>query len=293
MKLNKELLKDLTNDVIYPIKEVVEIELQQCNPKGQDVVSFLKKIGFFRALLVYFGFDVDKEEVKHELGEIDSECARELIDNLCDRLQEFSQKRGLKESDAHEKFCEYFAYLKNTQEENSDFFEDGDEFFDFDSEDVDEEIDKMHFEEQEKISACEFMQEDSFDPDHIAEIADTIKIFQEQSSQFDQVNDDYMEKFQTVATRFGTIFSISYEFRNIGYALNSLYIKLSEYDITLLQKEQKELLKLLLDSIIADLDKFYLEVLVEQTAVDIHYLDASLLANIAQIEIILDQIKGE
>jgi len=88
--------------------------LQQRNPKEKDTISFLKKIGFFKIPLIYFCFDVDIEKLKQEIGGIDSEQAKELIDSLCDRLKEFIQKRGSIEVDRYEKFCEHFAYLKNT-----------------------------------------------------------------------------------------------------------------------------------------------------------------------------------
>jgi len=44
---------------------------------------------------------------------------------------------------------------------------------------------------------------------------------------------------------------------------------------------------MLFDSIVDDLSKFVKEVLVDQSALDIHYLDASLFANISQIDMML------
>ena len=287
MKLNKELLEDLTNDVLYPIEELVEKELQQRNPKEKDAISFLKKIGFFKIPLIYFGFNVDIEKLKQKLGEIDSEYARELIDYLCDSLKEFIQKRELEETDAYEKFCEHFAYLKNTQDENDEFFDD-DEFFDF-SDEQDSELDHMHYKESEKISASAYMQSADIDPDLIRDIKDLLEQYKEVKFRYDTFCDEAKMEVEKIFMHFDTIFKLSIDYKDIATSMDHLIFVLKTLKIENLDNSQKDMLKLFFDSIVDDLEKWYQEVIVQQSANDIHYLDASLLSSIVQIQLFFNQ----
>ena len=307
MQVNKHFLTHLMDEVVLPFHRYMDqLDITKRYLDSDDKKLKHKLDTAILAVAIvkspeYAKEKLQKASVAHNGLDISYKEMHDALNVFFDLMNQFLAKKGKskKFQKKLKKYDKFFMEVYKPKKEQynksneEDFFDDGDDFFDFDSEDIDEEIDKMHFDEHEKISANEFMQSDSFDADNIADIADMIEVFQEKSSDFDHVNVNYMEDFKDVALRFEAIFTSSYEFRNIGYALNTLYLKLLEYDTTHLQKEQKELLKLLLDSIIADLAKFHSEVLVEQTAVDIHYLDASLLANIAQIEIILDQIKGE
>ena len=288
MKLNKELLKDLTNDVIYPIEKLVAIELRQRNFEEQDAIKFLKKIGFFKIPLIYFGLDVDIEKLKQELGEIDSEYARELIDNLCDNLDDFLQKRELGEVDAYEKFCEHFSYLKNTQDESDDFFDDDDEFFDF-SDEQDNELDQMHYEESEKISASEYMQSADIDPDLIRDIKYLLEQYEELKFRYDTFCDEAKMEVAEIFMRFNTIFEFNRDFKDIAVSIGHLIFVLKTLKIENLDNSQKDMLGLFFDSIMDDLAKWYQEVIVEQSANDIHYLDASLLSSIVQIQLFFNQ----
>jgi len=65
-----------------------------------------------------------------------------------------------------------------------------------------------------------------------------------------------------------------------------------DVDVQEIKREEKlKILKSLLDSVIEDLENWKREVLDGERAIDIHYLDASLLANVSQIEIMLSNMK--
>jgi len=309
MQIDKHFLTHLMDEVVLPFHRYMDTldATKRDLDSNEKVLKHKLDTAILAVALVQYPLYVKEKLQKSSVAHNDLDISyKEMHDGLnvfFKLMADFLAKKGKSKEfqEQLESYGEFFMGVykpkkdqeSKSQENEEDFFDDGDDFFDFDSEDIDKEIDKMHFEEHEKISAHEFMQSDSFGADNIADIADIIEAFQDQSSNFDHVDAHYIEEFEVIVSRFETIFTLSYEFRNIGYALNTLYAKILAYDTTHLKEEQKELLKLLLDSIITDLAKFHSEVLAEQTAVDIHYLDASLLANIAQIEIILDQIKGE
>jgi hypothetical protein len=62
-------------------------------------------------------------------------------------------------------------------------------------------------------------------------------------------------------------------------------------DLNELSKQQRVILKTMMDGILSDLDDWIHQVLIDQTAKDIHYLDASLLANIAQMDVMLNSLE--
>lgn len=307
MTINENSLIELIDDVVLPFHHYLE----KLDATKRDLDSNEKRLKHeldttILAIALIKNPEYAKEKLqKSSAGHNDLNISykemRDALNIFFKLLIDFLRKKGKskeleKQLDSYNEFFMKAYTPKKTQEDENqeseeDFFDD--DFFDFDSEEVDEEINKMHFEEHEKISAQEFMQSGVINEDHIADIADLLEDFDNKSSHVDFITTNYIEDFGKTISGFKTIFTLSYEFQNIAYALDKLYKDLFAYDITYLKGDQKELSKLLLDSIIADLVKFQLEVLIEQTAVDIHYLDASLLANVAQIEIIFNEIKGE
>ena len=180
---------------------------------------------------------------------------------------------------------------KNSMEEIEKF---EDDFFDFDSEEVDENINNMHYSDDKKISAVAFMKEESLDDDFIAEIMETLENLDDLLYQFDgiEINDDFIKRLISFDS-FIKVFNFSIEFKDIGYALESLKEKLILLDLSSLNQDQKMILKTFISTIIDDLKNWVEMVVINKTAQDIHYLDASLLANIAQMDIMMDSFKDK
>ena len=72
----------------------------------------------------------------------------------------------------------------------------------------------------------------------------------------------------------------------MGYSLQQL-LRIVDQALAL-NEENKVLIYALLEQLVLDLRSWVNNLFVEQTAVDIHYLDAALLASIAQIEMMLN-----
>ncbi|MEF3192199.1 MAG: hypothetical protein K6347_06625 [Campylobacterales bacterium] len=80
-----------------------------------------------------------------------------------------------------------------------------------------------------------------------------------------------------------------YDFSALAYALSALASFLGELDPSTLDKRTKEQLLLLLRALVGDLVSWRTNIFVDRSAVDIHYLDSSLLASCMQIEAIIGQ----
>jgi len=174
----------------------------------------------------------------------------------------------------------FYSYLRLLLKSNKDI--EKDKFIEFDTEFNDDNIEKMHYEEHQKISAKEFMEYNEIEEEMLEEIDELLDEFY--AIEENELDEYFIEKFLKIIQDFIHIFNLSIEFKDIAYSLEKLYELLIDVNLG-----NKDILKSFLISIIDDLAKFKDEVFVNKSAVDIHYMDASLLANVAQLEIMLNQ----
>jgi hypothetical protein len=178
----------------------------------------------------------------------------------------------------------------NKENPINDKFQD-DEFFDFDSDKRDENLDNMHYEEEEKIDAISFMSENTIESDIIDDLKD---MFDEVSYLKDRnFDEELLEKLQRIFAYFVKLFHSTFEFNDISYNFEVLESTVMSINLNELDDSQKEIFKAMLFAIISDVEKFFYDVIINQTAKDIHYMDASMLANIAQIDIMMNMKQNE
>jgi hypothetical protein len=165
-----------------------------------------------------------------------------------------------------------------------------DDFFEIERIKTNSKIDEMQ--QQELIDAKTFMTNSDIDDKLILDLVRSLKKMKTLSAKYNELSEDYVgELFYN--DEFIQVFQFSIEFRDIAYSLELLKIKLISLDFENLSQQQKTILKTMMDGILADLDDWIHQVLIEQTTRDIHYLDASLLANITQIDIILKSLEED
>jgi len=143
-----------------------------------------------------------------------------------------------------------------------------------------------------KIDAKTFLATADIDENMIYELLVSINGMILYSKEHEEINDEFLETLFS-KNEFIKFFLYSIEFKKLSYSLEVLKLKLLSFDYDKLPKVQKILLKRILDSILDDLNNWVYKVLVEKSAIDIHYLDDSLLANIAQIDLILESLNNE
>jgi hypothetical protein len=274
-KLRKESIVDLIKETVFKtidkndIKNISKVEIYLSKLAIILLATEKTDIEFFRKKL---NKDIYQNLDEKEISRIDN-TLKLFLENHNNWVQ---------------KNCNL---TKNSMEEIEKF---EDDFFDFDSEEVDENINNMHYSDDKKISAVEFMKEDLLDSDFVAEIVETLENLDDLLYQFDgiEINDEFIKRLISFDS-FIKVFNFSIEFKDIGYALETLKEKLILLDLSSLNQDQKMILKTFISTIIDDLKNWVEMVVINKTAQDIHYLDASLLANIAQMDIMMDSFKDK
>jgi succinate dehydrogenase flavin-adding protein (antitoxin of CptAB toxin-antitoxin module) len=132
------------------------------------------------------------------------------------------------------------------------------------------------------------MDEGIFDIDLIHDIRDLNNDLIHYNTTQASFTQEYIEAITKIFESYAKVFDLSYEFRDLAYAIRVLNSKLIELKIDDIDDNQVSMYKMFLDTVGEDLVKWANEILFEQSAKDIHYLDASLLANIAQIDLMMN-----
>jgi len=275
-KLPKEKLIDLIDNIVFPIAEKVK---KLCSDREK---TFKFKVALTKLALILLLPDKAKIKIFRQKGI--------SLRNL-HILNEEQNRKILKDFfELHSKWEAKNCNL--SQNEQTEEFED--DFFDFDSEDIDSNINNMHYQEHDKINAVDFMNKHGIDEDLEIELHDLVTETEDFIYQYEDIelDESFIEKLSFLDS-FIKVFEFSGEFMDIGYALEMFRDNMSELDINSLTNEQKNMLKLMVISILKDLVKWVNEIIINQTAQDIHYLDASLLANIAQIDIMLKSFENK
>lgn len=157
----------------------------------------------------------------------------------------------------------------------------------FDSEQVDEAISEMHTSTSGKapVSAADYMASGELLPEQVDVIMDEFRELEDLFHRYVRFEPAFVQAFQQhlkylADSLFGTI-----EFEQMGYSLQQLIRILDEAGT--LDESHQALVFTLLEQLVLDLLEWARKLFVEQDAIDIHYLDAALLASIAQIEMML------
>jgi len=287
---DRKSLAELVTKVTFEYHKYLNERMDRYFDTPQKRINHLK--GISEVLMAIL---LDDEKLKQKTIQEALEAHKKMPFNLTkkDLEEAFNVLMGYFKRFLREKNMDYciddnIERFKKYKEEflkaNEEFLNDKeDSFFELESEERDNNIEQMHYEEHQKITAKEFMEEDSIDISTIEELKELIEEYED--LEFTELNENYVEKLKNIIERFIKALNHSFEFKDLAYALQTLLDLLEKIEI----KENKEFIKMLLDTVMEDLKKFFYAVFINKEAVDIHYLDASLLANIAQIEIMLNQ----
>lgn len=161
-----------------------------------------------------------------------------------------------------------------------------DNFLVFDNNERDDKIHRMHYKDEDKISALAFIEEHYIDNETRSDLVMYAKELEEESAVYSDLSYEYLDATSKLIHVFANALELSGEFRDIAYALRGLCQTLNELvKMQHIPEKSSRIIKTIVDSIIDDLTNWTREVLIDLTAVDVHYVDASLLANIAQLSL--------
>ena len=296
-QFSKERLNSLMQGVIFTIHD----QLQE-NDKFKEIVLDSDKNLHLNLLFAKFSLsliNVVKEE------------AIEIFEKILDFLNEFD----IDNDEIKDLFLNYFEYFYNwlcSCDYDIDLFESTIKNFEaivedstgiklelvddngmliFKSTIENENIDRDHYVKTSKISAKEFMRDNYMDDDEFrAGIRETIKRFEDIDSFTITITDDYIRSVLDILNKLLVVFEYGHEFKELRSALEIFSNKIKEYNLELLSDKQKILLKEFISNVMEDLIDWNKKVIFEQTAVDVHYLDASINANISQFDMVLESV---
>ena len=163
------------------------------------------------------------------------------------------------------------------------------EFFFVEDEGVSDAIDDMHYEDSKKISASEYFQTHTLEENDMEELYRVKEALEDLIDDYTFYSDEFIEAFATDIIKLNTTLQLIFatdEFKDIGYALEEFALLLES-----LHHVDEDLQTFSYDmivTIVEDLLKWLDSVFINQDAVDIHYLDASLLSNITQFKMMIE-----
>ena len=290
--MNKEeFLVNLTKEVLLPVMAILEKKVDVA-----DIPKLVKKMHLNAITLLPFSNKVQNEiidifenknnvEKIYNLG-LSKEDLLLIFSYLYCRLNMFIENYHYDK----EYFCKYnklfnkiCGILLNYQHKELKEEPKSDDFLEVYSNQSDE-LKKMHYEDSEKISAKEFMDKEGIDEDLIVDIKDLLDDFENIKYKYDTVSKEYIESIKELLGKFNAVFYLSGEFRDLTKGIERFIALLNETDIDFFDDSKKNFLKMFIDAFVDDLRKWYEEVIVYKSANDIHYLDASLMSSILQME---------
>ena len=180
-----------------------------------------------------------------------------------------------------DRFSEMFVEIYKHEKE--------DDFLMFESEEIDEAIQTMHYLDERKISAVEYASHEEILDDDLSSVIELKNEFEHILNMHEQLDSQYLDVFVRELSTLANIMFSTLEFRDVGYGLNNFIVELKNLDIDSLDDTTKELAYALLSQMNEDIQKWIESLFITQDAVDIHYIDASFLANISQFSIMLEQ----
>lgn len=191
-------------------------------------------------------------------------------------------------------------YIQNVVDvQNEDEFLDfdgEDDFFDFDEEDDSLGIQKDMMEEfnksHKKVSAEKFLKEYesiNYMVDDLEELEDDI--YEYVDNLYDENLEESMENINLTLDRYAHFLNSFLEFQELSTSINLLSRILEKSDFSETSAKNKQIVADFIRTILNDLVSWKNHVFIDQDAVDVFYLNASLLNSCIQLENVLKEIK--
>lgn len=297
MGISTKMLESLVDDVVLPFEKLIMDDMRLFRFLSDPDVAKVHNLAIAK-LTIYIYADIERAYAyvqeaaqKHKLKEIPVENLREFYSLYFVLCRDWNQKH-LDVENRFEKnlaVIEQFVYDSFSKENESK-----EEFFFYDSPTIAQNMEKMHYSDDVKISALAFDEEGSIDE---LDIQDILESCDELAEVVQDYNLDYNEAyFLGVKERmdsYAKVLEKNTEFRDLGYSIAKLSLAVEENVQALINHENKKKILVILNAIVEDLIGWTQSVLREKTAVDIHYLDASLFSSIIQFEMMLNPINEE
>ncbi|MGM0623887.1 MAG: hypothetical protein ACQESH_07700 [Campylobacterota bacterium] len=295
----KSHLMNILDEIVEPMYQYLQEESQQFESFENQVKAYDLKQKYIYLGYTFFGTTADILEdlvmgIQKQYEDIGvepllrKECAKQLPIyfknfllhhfNPTDKELELWDKR----IEELKQLCMQTYCAVASQKEDDGFFE---ECYTHDIEN----LDAHHYSDAQKLDAKTFMDQSEIESEEIAEIEGLIEDLQEYIDTNYQkgLSDELIEGYKDLIAKMIGFYELSGEFRTLTYPMNNLFSMLENLDLTMIDDMMKDVIFNFLSNTVNDMKKWVNEVLIQQSANDIHYLDASLLASISQMEMMI------
>lgn len=299
-KFTKSQLLNILDEIVEPIYRYMKENSSVFETFETQIKAYNLKHKYMYLAYTFFATTADILEdlvmdLQKELAdlEVDPKLRKECADLVATYYKEFllrhynptPQEMELwnKRIEQLQEFCiqSYHTVMKQCCDEGG-FFE---ECYDHDIQNLDD----HHYDEDKKIDAQTFMQQSEIDSEEVAQIEGLIEDLQDyiDSNYQNGLTTELIEGYQELITKMAGFYELSGEFRTLTFPMQNLISMLEGLEVAKLDSMMQDVLFNFLNHTVNDLKKWVQEVLINQSANDIHYLDASLLASISQMEMMI------
>ncbi len=138
-----------------------------------------------------------------------------------------------------------------------------------------------------KISSSDFLAGFDYDTTILDELADVESDTLDGLYRQEQLDETSLKQVEKLMLDYALLLENTYEFKELAFALSNLCEVLGRSHQSALEEGKWQKVRLYIDGILSDLKNWRIHVFIEQDALDVHYLDASLFSSIAQLDVLL------
>lgn len=291
MKIQKSNLESLVNEVVLPFEKLILDDERLAFYLKDEEVAKIHNMAIAK-LTIYIYSDIDrayeyiqKGAKSHKEKLIEIPFLKEFYSvyfRLCREWNSHylsTQEHFEKNISIIENFVfEIFATREKTLED----------FFEYSSDAVNYDIEKMHYKDSQKISAKDFFALGSIDELEVQDMCESSDELQNAIESSDILDDSYIAEITLQLDIFARILEKNIEFKDIGFSLSKLSEILKNYKTIISHHPKVKNIYVTLNGIAEDMVAWTKSIFMEQSTIDIHYLDASLLSSIIQVEMLLN-----
>ncbi|MCX6073323.1 MAG: hypothetical protein NTY39_03305 [Campylobacterales bacterium] len=150
----------------------------------------------------------------------------------------------------------------------------------------------MHYKDESKISAVDFLKDFEIDSDLLDDLADNEREAKSFLYFKESLTQEMLELVYRTYIKYTRLINSTIVFENLAYSIGALAEVIAKVDLESLDEQNQKILKEHVIGIIDDLGSWRKHIFIMQDTPDIHYLDASLLDNCSEIEALINpQVK--
>jgi len=154
-------------------------------------------------------------------------------------------------------------------------------------------INTMHYEDHQKVSATEFLKEFEVEQSLIDDLDENENEAQNLLYAEVELTQEMLTSFANVLTYYTRFLNETIEFKDLSYSISALVEVLNDVNIDDIDPTIQSTLKNYMTGIIDDMSNWKNVIFIEKNTPDIHYLDASLLDNCSQIELLIHPVEKD